>query len=276
MPTTNSTAPHLIPLSPALVLPSPWRDARVTVVMPTYNEAENLPGIVAEVLDLPLPNLSLKVVDDNSPDGTGDIAEQLAERANARGSRRMTVLHRTAKDGLGRAYAAGMSAALNEGAQFVLQMDADGSHPPRYIPQMLGTALSTSAGFVVGSRYASGGGVAQEWGWHRRLLSGWANFYVNSLLHLRVRDVTAGYVLWRDQTLAEIDLSSVSSAGYSFQVELKHRAVRAGHAVMEVPIHFEERQLGQSKMTLGVQIESALLPLRLRFRAQRVDPGARR
>ena len=144
-----------------MTLPDPWSEARLTVVMPTYNEVESLPETAKLVLDLPLPGLRLLVVDDNSPDGTGDLAEALAEA-----DRRISVLHRTAKDGLGRAYAEGMATALAAGADFVVQMDADGSHPPEYVPQLLGTALATGAGLVVGSRYVPGGQLAAEWGAH--------------------------------------------------------------------------------------------------------------
>ncbi len=248
---------------------APWGDVPVTVVMPTYNEAANLPRIAEIVLALPLPGLHLKIVDDNSPDGTGRIAEELAEKANTGGRNRMSVLHRTAKDGLGRAYAAGMSAALDEGAEFVVQMDADGSHPAHVIPQMLGTALATGAGFVVGSRYVDGGSLDEEWGKHRQLLSRFANRYARAVLDTKIRDITAGFNLWRASTLLDVDLRTLDSAGYSFQVELKFLAARKGHNGVEIPIRFEERTEGVSKMTLATQMESALVPLRLRLRNRR-------
>jgi dolichol-phosphate mannosyltransferase len=259
--------------SPALrtpcALPPEWGGTPLTVVMPTYNEAENLPGMARALMDLDLPGLRLLVVDDNSPDGTGDVAEDLARRYNEAGRTRVGVLHRTAKDGLGRAYAAGMDQAVAEGARYVLQMDADGSHPVEYVPQMLGTALSTGAGFVVGSRYVTGGRLAEEWGWHRRLLSRWANTYVSAVLRTGLRDVTAGFAMWRADTVTAMRLPEVRSNGYSFQVELKYQVVRAGYTGVEVPIHFEERQVGQSKMTLAVQLESAVLPWRLRMESSR-------
>ncbi len=251
-------------------LPPQWGAVPLTVVMPTYNEAENLPMMAEALMGLELPGLRLLVVDDNSPDGTGDVAEELAVRYNEPGTTRVSVLHRTAKDGLGRAYAAGMDRAVADGARYVLQMDADGSHPVEYVPQLLGTALSTGAGFVVGSRYVSGGRLAEEWGLHRRLLSRWANAYVSAVLRTGLRDVTAGFAMWRADTVTAMRLGEmVRSNGYSFQVELKYQAVRAGYTGVEVPIHFEERQVGVSKMTIGVQLESAVLPWRLRLDSAR-------
>ncbi|MET9787329.1 polyprenol monophosphomannose synthase [Streptomyces canus] len=244
-------------------------DVAVTVVMPTYNEAANLPRMAEAVLQLPLNGLHLKIVDDSSPDGTGRIAEELAEKYNWDGQRRMSVLHRTEKDGLGRAYVAGMSAALAEGAEYVVQMDADGSHPVEAVPRMLGTAVATGVGLVVGSRYVEGGSLDEEWGKHRVLLSRFANRYARTVLGTKIRDITAGFNLWSAATLRDVDLATLDSAGYSFQVELKFKAVRAGHSAVEIPIRFEERTEGVSKMSLGTQVESALVPLRLRMRNRR-------
>jgi dolichol-phosphate mannosyltransferase len=241
-------------------IPHPWGETRLTVVMPTYNEADSLNKTAEAVLGLPLPGLRLLVVDDDSPDGTGKLADEMADI-----DPRVQVLHRTGKEGLGRAYAAGMTAALDGGAAYVAQMDADGSHPAEYVPQMLGTALATGAGLVVGSRYVPGGRLATEWSAHRRALSAWANTYATTVLSLRIRDLTAGFNLWSAAALRDIDLSRVRSNGYSFQVETKFLAARAGHKVVEVPIHFEERAHGESKMSFAVQRESALLPLRLRW-----------
>ncbi|MFE3034474.1 polyprenol monophosphomannose synthase [Streptomyces canus] len=242
---------------------------RVTVVMPTYNEAANLPRMAELVLGLPIDGLQLKIVDDSSPDGTGRIAEELAEKYNWDGRRRMSVLHRTEKDGLGRAYVAGMSAALDEGAAYVVQMDADGSHPVEAVPRMLGTAVATGVGLVVGSRYVEGGSLDEEWGRHRVLLSRFANRYARTVLGTKIRDITAGFNLWSAATLRDIDLATLDSAGYSFQVELKFKAVRAGHSAVEIPIRFEERTEGVSKMNLSTQIESAVMPVRLRLRNRR-------
>ncbi|MFI8530800.1 dolichol-phosphate mannosyltransferase [Streptomyces sp. TLI_55] len=241
----------------------------VTIVMPTYNEAANLPRMAELVLGLPIDGLHLKVVDDSSPDGTGRIAEELAEKYNWDGRRRMSVLHRTEKDGLGRAYVAGMTAALDEGAAYVVQMDADGSHPVEAVPRMLGTAVASGVGLVVGSRYVEGGSLDEEWGKHRVLLSRFANRYARTVLGTKIRDITAGFNLWSAATLRDVDLATLDSAGYSFQVELKFKAVRAGHSAVEIPIRFEERTEGVSKMNLSTQIESALVPLRLRMRNRR-------
>ncbi|QJS10466.1 polyprenol monophosphomannose synthase [Streptomyces argyrophyllae] len=238
----------------------------VTVVMPTYNEAANLPGMAEAVLGLPLDGLHLKVVDDSSPDGTGRIAEELAAEYNSGGRHRMSVLHRTEKDGLGRAYTAGMSAALAEGAAYVVQMDADGSHPVEAVPRMLEAALASGAGLVVGSRYVEGGSLDERWGAHRVLLSRFANRYARAVLGTDIQDITAGFNLWSAATLRDVDLASLDSAGYSFQVELKYKALRAGHTAVEVPIRFAERTEGASKMTLRTQLESAVVPLRLRLK----------
>jgi dolichol-phosphate mannosyltransferase len=236
------------------------RDSRLTVVVPTYNEAVNLPRLAEALMRLPLPELRLLVVDDQSPDGTGDVADKLAAE-----NPRVSVLHRTAKNGLGRAYVDGMTRALEEGAQIVVQMDADLSHPAEVIPRMVEVLATTDAAVVLGSRYVAGGSVASEWAWHRKALSAWANFYVNAILRLRVKDVTAGFKAWRAETLRAIDLPTVRSNGYAFQVEMNYRTVRRGLRITEVPITFEERAEGVSKMTLAVQIESALMPWRLRF-----------
>ncbi len=239
---------------------------RVTVVMPTYNEAANVRRMAETVLALPLDGLHLKIVDDASPDGTGRIAEELAEKHNSDGRHRMSVLHRTGKDGLGRAYVAGMSAALDEGAGYVVQMDADGSHPVEAVPRLLGTAVATGAGLVIGSRYVQGGALDEDWGSHRVLLSRFANRYARTVLGTRIQDITAGFNLWSAATLRDVDLTTLDSAGYSFQVELKYTAVRAGHGVVEIPIRFAERTEGVSKMTLRTQLESAIVPLRLRMK----------
>ena len=253
------------PAEHAVELPEPWRSAAVTVVLPTYNEAANLPVVVAELLALPLPGLCILVADDNSPDGTGQVADQLAA---AHGTR-ITVAHRPGKQGLGRAYVDGMTQAMRAGAEYVVQMDSDLSHAPKYLPQMLGTLLSANADVVIGSRYVAGASLASEWSWHRRALSGFANYYVRALLRLGIRDVTAGFKIWRASALAAIDVASIRSNGYSFQVEMNYRTVRHGLKVVELPIHFAERRDGESKMNLRVQLESALIPFLLRRRARR-------
>jgi dolichol-phosphate mannosyltransferase len=249
----------------AVELPEPWRSVAVTVVLPTYNEAANLPVIVEQLLSLPLTGLKILVADDNSPDGTGQVADELAKRY---GADRLQVLHRPGKQGLGRAYVDGMCRALDAGAEFVVQMDSDLSHAPEYLPQMLGTLLASNADVVVGSRYVSGASLAKEWSWRRKALSGFANTYVRVLLRLGIRDVTAGFKLWRASALKTIDVASVRSNGYSFQVEMNYRTIQRGLKVVELPIHFTDRREGESKMSFKVQLESALMPFALRRRAR--------
>ncbi|MUL43419.1 polyprenol monophosphomannose synthase [Streptomonospora sp. PA3] len=250
-------------------LPDPWARSKVGVVVPTYNEADNLPELARRVLGLELPELRLVVVDDNSPDGTGKVAEEIAAEHNTAARERVAVVHRTAKEGLGRAYVAGMTRALDGGAEFVVQMDADLSHPPGYVPQLLGTMLSTGAGVVIGSRYVPGGSLSEAWRPHRRLLSAWANTYVKTVLAMPIRDVTAGFKIWRREALEAMDLPSIQSSGYSFQVEMHYRAFTRGQKMVEIPIHFEDRREGDSKMDLAVQLESALRPFRMRAAERR-------
>jgi dolichol-phosphate mannosyltransferase len=235
---------------------------KIVVVVPTYNERENLPVLAGLLADLKLPGLELLVVDDNSPDGTGDVADELAKKS----PQTVGVLHRTVKDGLGRAYVAGITRALDENADIVIQMDADLSHPASVIPTMVEMLRTTDAAVVIGSRYVPGGSAAAEWGWHRRALSAWANFYVNALLRLHVKDATAGFKAWKADTLRWIDVGSIASNGYSFQVEMNYRTVKRGLKIAETPIRFEERTEGVSKMSLKVQLESALMPWKLLFK----------
>jgi dolichol-phosphate mannosyltransferase len=256
----------------ALMLPEPWRSSDVVVVLPTYQEAANLPVIVAALFDLPLAGLRILVVDDNSPDGTGQIAEEMADHY---GRYRLGVVHRAGKEGLGRAYVDGMSRAMAAGAEFVVQMDSDLSHGPEYLPQMLGTLLSADADVVIGSRYVVGASVGAEWPWYRKALSGFANSYVRLLLRLGIRDVTAGYKLWRASALEAIGLQAIRSNGYSFQVEMNCRSIQQGLKIIELPIHFSDRAEGESKMSLKVQLESALMPFKLkRYVRQRLTATA--
>lgn len=242
---------------------------KVTVVVPTYNERDNLPKIVELLAALAIPDLHVLVVDDNSPDGTGEVADTLAQS----GPIPVGVLHRTVKDGLGRAYVAGMTRALSEGADIVIQMDADLSHPTEAIPRMVETLTTTDAAVVLGSRYVAGGAVASDWPWHRKALSAWANFYVNAILRLRVKDATAGFKAWHADTLRVIDVEGVQSNGYAFQVEMNYRVVQRGMTIAEVPIRFEERTDGVSKMSLAVQLESARVPWTLRFSRDAAQPS---
>lgn len=265
-PTPQEQSPtRPVRLTPEPVaLPEPWSSSRVAVVVPTYDEAENLPRLVAQLTALDLPQLSIVVVDDNSPDGTGEIADKLAVDHGGPEHGRVSVVHRTHKDGLGRAYVEGMSHALDRGAEYVVQMDADLSHPVGYVPQLLGALHSTNADVVIGSRYVPGGSLSEQWGLHRRLLSGWANTYVKSVLSMPVRDVTAGFKIWRASALRVLDLPSIESTGYAFQIEMHYRAYRRGQKLVEIPIHFEDRVEGRSKLDAGVALEAVLRPLRLR------------
>ncbi|UKA49855.1 polyprenol monophosphomannose synthase [Arthrobacter sp. FW305-123] len=235
---------------------------KITVVVPTYNERQNLPLLIAQLGSLDMENLKVLVVDDNSPDGTGAVADQLA--AESKGA--VSVLHRKEKDGLGRAYVAGMTRALAENTDLVIQMDADLSHPVSVIPTMVDRIRNSGAALVIGSRYVAGGSTAAEWPWHRKALSAWANFYVGAVLGLKIKDATAGFKAWTASALHHIDVASIRSDGYSFQVEMNYRAARQGLTIAEVPIHFEERVEGASKMNLREQLESALTPWKLRFR----------
>lgn len=241
--------------------PAPWRDIAVTVVVPTYNEADNLPRVVDALLALGMPKLRVLVCDDNSPDGTGAVADELASEHPEVG-----VMHRAGKAGLGRAYVDGMTRAVKDGAAYVVQMDADGSHPASAVPEMAGVMVSTPADVVIGSRYVPGGSLDESWSRYRRLLSAWANFYVRTLLRLRIRDVTSGFKMWRAAALETIDLAGIESNGYSFQVEMHYRATKRGLDIREIPIHFTDRTAGESKMSLRVQLESAWMPFQLKRR----------
>jgi dolichol-phosphate mannosyltransferase len=239
----------------------------VMVVIPTYNEADNLPTLTGELLALGLPGLEILVVDDNSPDGTGQVADELANRY----PNRVHVLHRSGRLGLGSAYIAGFGRALELGAAFIVQMDADFSHSPRYIPEFV--AAMEDYDVVVGSRYVSGGQLDERWGWWRYLLSWWANsVYVRLILGLKVRDATAGFKCWRRATLEGIGLDRVRSNGYVFQVEMAYLTEKLGYRVLELPIYFEDRRIGRSKMTMRVKVEAALRPWQIRWRHR----GARR
>ena len=237
-----------------------------TVVVPTYNEAENLPALVEALYALDLPDLRVLVVDDSSPDGTGRIAEELGERLRRGEEPFVRVLHRPQKQGLGRAYVAGMTRALDDGADYVVQMDADFSHEPTEIPKMLEAIERTGAGVVIGSRYVPGGSLDPDWTRARRLLSVWANLYARTILRMEVRDITAGFKLWRREALLAVDLARITSDGYAFQIEMNWEVRRRGYEIVEIPIYFRERREGASKMSFHVQAEAAIRPFQLLFR----------
>lgn len=225
---------------------------KITVVIPTYNEAENIRAITTSLLNLPVANLDLLIIDDESPDGTGALADALS----CEFAPRVHLLRRPAKSGLGTAYLQGFALAIQNGADAVVQMDADFSHSPDYIPQF----LSKLDGYdvVVGSRYVPGGKLDDRWSFGRYLLSWWANsVYVRLILGLRVRDATAGFKVWRRSALEKINLSRVRANGYVFQVEMAYLAEQNGLRILEYPIYFEDRRIGKSKMSVRVKWEAA-------------------
>ena len=228
------------------------------VILPTYNERENLPIIVSRLLEI--PRLHVLVVDDRSPDGTDAVADSLAAASEGR----VAVMHRTGTRGLGLSYIDGMRAALRTNAAQICQMDADLSHNPSDVPRLL--AGLSEADLVIGSRYVPGGRI-ENWPRHRVLLSGFANRYVRFLTGIRVRDCTSGFRCWRREALERLPLDRVRSDGYAFLVELVWEASRAGCVITEVPITFVERRLGASKLSWPVVVESAIFPWRTLFRA---------
>jgi len=240
-----------------------------TVVIPTYNEAENLPALVEALDALDFSDLRVLVVDDSSPDGTGRLAEELGQRLPRGDEPFVRVLHRPQKQGLGRAYVAGMTRALEDGADFVVQMDADFSHDPDEIPRMREAMERTGAGVVIGSRYVPGGSLDPDWTLARQALSRWANFYARTILRMKVRDITAGFKLWRREALLAVDLARITSDGYAFQIEMNWEVRRRGYDIVEIPIYFRERREGASKMSFHVQAEAAIRPFQLLFRRRR-------
>jgi dolichol-phosphate mannosyltransferase len=232
----------------------------VWVVIPTYNEAENIDAIVraaaGELERAASGGYRILVVDDASPDGTGQIADRLAESLPP-----VEVLHHGAKAGLGHAYLAGFARALAGGAQFVIEMDADFSHDPRYLPALL--AAAQEADLVLGSRYVAGGGV-RDWGFVRRMISRGGGAYARTILRVDVHDLTGGFKCIRREVLEAIDLDSVSAEGYVFQIEVTYRALLAGFKVREIPIVFRDRTAGTSKMSAKIAIEAMWLVPRLR------------
>lgn len=230
----------------------------VWIVVPTYNEVENLERLHMHLMRV-LPNAHLLVVDDSSPDGTGDLADELAGR-----DARVSALHRKAKEGLGPAYREGIQHALDAGAaEIVVQMDCDFSHDPEAVPDLV-AAVVEGADVALGSRYIPGGGT-EEWGRLRQIVSRGGNTTARRTLGMPYRDVTGGFKAWRAATLRAIDLPSVAANGYGFQIETTWRAYRTGAVVAEVPIRFRDRQAGQSKMTAGIAGEALRMLVRLRL-----------
>lgn len=224
---------------------------KTLMVLPTYNEAENLPKIAQAIFDLPGVDISLLIVDDNSPDGTGELADQLAEQ----NPEKVYVMHRQGKQGLASAYIQGFQQALGMDVDAIGMMDSDFSHDPERLPVMI-EALG-NADLVIGSRYVEGGSVDKDWPVWRKGLSGFGNFYARTILGLHVRDVTTGYRLWRKEKLKSFPLERVLSSGYVFLVELVYLATRLDYRIVEIPIYFADRKWGKSKMDIRIQLEAA-------------------
>lgn len=243
----------------------------VWVVVPTYQEAENVGPITAAILGA-LPAATLLVVDDGSPDGTGTIADRLAST-----DPRIRVRHRAAKEGLGRAYLDGFGVALDAGASIVVQMDADFSHDPITLPALIAPVTAGSADLVIGSRYVPGGGV-RDWGIGRRILSRGGSLFARVVLRLRPHDLTGGFKAWRADTLSAVPFAGVHAGGYVFQIEMTFRADRHGARIAEVPIVFADRRVGQSKMSRRIVVEALIVVVKLRVEelAARVTRRARR
>jgi dolichol-phosphate mannosyltransferase len=227
------------------------------VCVPTYNERDNLEPIVRAILAAD-PRVDILVVDDNSPDGTGALADALAAKEP-----RVKVLHREKKQGLGKAYLHAFRWALDAGYAYVLEMDADFSHDPRHLPRLLDEA-EAGADLVLGSRYVEGGGTV-NWGVGRKLISRGGSLYARTVLGIPVRDLTGGFKCFRRRVLETIDLTAIQSSGYAFQIELTYRALKAGFQVKEIPIVFEDRRVGQSKMSRKIFLEALGMVWKLRM-----------
>jgi dolichol-phosphate mannosyltransferase len=227
------------------------------VVIPTYNERDNLEPISTAVLGAD-PRVDILVVDDNSPDGTGQLADELSRREV-----RLSVLHRAKKEGLGKAYLHAFRWALSQGYQFIIEMDADFSHDPRFLPKLIDEAQS-GTDLVLGSRYVIGGGTV-NWGIGRQLLSQGGSLYARSILGVNVRDLTGGFKCFNRKVLEALDLNAVQSSGYAFQIELTYRALKKGFSIKEIPIVFEDRRVGQSKMSRKIFLEALTMVWKLRF-----------
>jgi dolichol-phosphate mannosyltransferase len=223
---------------------------KTMVVMPTYNEADNLVQMVAELMTLELDSLEILIIDDNSPDGTGQIAEELT----AQYTNKLHVIHRQGKMGLGTAYITGFRHALEDGADYIIQMDADFSHSPSYLPLFLDKIGECD--MVIGSRYIPGGGVDKRWSPWRRFLSWGGNVYARLITGLRVHDTTGGFRCFRRQALLDLDLARIRSEGYAFQIEMAYACQKKGLRLCEMPIYFEDRSMGQSKMSSWIILEA--------------------
>jgi dolichol-phosphate mannosyltransferase len=256
MPTTPTTDPAAT-AEPAPTA-DPGRGAGTWVILPTYDEAENIRPITTAILGA-LPEATLLVVDDGSPDGTGTIADELAA-ADAR----IRVRHRVKKQGLGRAYLDGFRVALAAGASYVVQMDADFSHDPATLPALIEPVVNGDADLVIGSRYTPGGGVI-DWGIARKVISRGGSMFARIVLGLSPHDLTGGFKAWRASTLQAVPFDGVHAGGYVFQIEMTFRASRGGARIREVPITFHDRRVGQSKMSRRIVIEALVVVVQLRI-----------
>ena len=256
----DSIQPGTAPASPPVAVPGSPVPAGTGawVVLPTYNEAANAEGIGAAIL-ASLPGATLLVVDDGSPDGTGEIGDRMAAA-----DPRVRVRHRRAKLGLGRAYLDGFGVALAGGASIIVQMDADWSHDPEALPRLLAPITEDRADLVIGSRYIEGGGVT-DWGLARRVISRSGSLFARVVLRLAPHDLTGGFKAWRASTLATVPRDGVRAGGYVFQIEMTYRATRVGARVVEVPILFRDRLAGTSKMSRRIIVEALFVVLRLRL-----------
>lgn len=240
---------------------------KITMVIPTYNEAENLSKLIDKIFGLNFDNLHVLVVDDGSPDGTGKIADELSNKYAGR----LSVIHRSGKLGLGTAYLEGFSKALSEKSDVIGQMDADFSHPIEKLPVLLKALESTDV--VIGSRYVTGGKLDERWPLWRKWLSAFGNSYARFILGLPVRDATGGFRLWRRGVLMQMPLDAVSSNGYAFQVEITYIAHRLGFVFNEVPIYFADRRWGISKMSFRIQQEAAFRVWEMLFKYRKLKKG---
>jgi len=245
------------PSPTAVAVAPPATGDGVWIVLPTYDEAENIEPMAAAILAT-LPAATLLVVDDDSPDGTGRLADALAA-----GDPRIRVRHRSLKQGLGRAYLDGFTIALAGGATTIVQMDADFSHDPGALPDLIGPVGAGTADLVIGSRYTTGGGVV-DWGLGRRVVSRGGSIFARIVLGLGQNDLTGGFKAWRASTLAAVPFDGVHAGGYVFQIELTFRADRGGARIREVPITFRDRRVGQSKMSRRIVVEALVVVVQLR------------
>lgn len=222
-------------------------DDVVLICMPTYNEKDNIRRITAAIFDV-VPDVNILIIDDGSPDGTGDIADELAGT-----DKRIHVLHRSEKAGLGPAYIAGFRWAIERGYGYIFEMDADFSHQPKYLPGMI--AALQEHDVAIGSRYVKGGGT-ENWGLIRKLISRGGGIYARTILGVKIQDLTAGFIGWRANVLEAIDLDTVEASGYVFQIEMKYRADQRGFKIIELPITFPDRTVGESKMSTSIAMEA--------------------